>query len=336
MCLNGVNGKGLGIKAIAKHLNDRSIRNRGSSWTINSVHRILRAKTYIGEFVYGKNRIARGELPITIPVPEIIDKELFAQAQKALHSRDVEQIHVKAIRSSSLLTGIIKCGSCGRGMCVCTGKSGKYKYYACSTKLKKSTKLCDSKWISKSTVEELVEQVVLTQVITSENVKNVLKDVKQQLLKTRGTFATDLQKLSRQKKSIAQKLVSLYEQMAVRQNLIDDSYADYVSGLQMQLTDIQAQVKTIQAQNHLPLRKFGDKHIEAFVEAVRQLIREQNEETKKVLFSQLLSQVMVYSNKNELQLSGSNCRYCLWSQKQKRAPVIWCPLSYQYGGEIGI
>ena len=327
LCLDGVNGKGLGIKAIAKHLNDRNIRNRGSAWTINSVHRILRATTYIGEFVYGKNRIERGELPIKISVPLIVNKELFYQVQKALQSRDVEQIHTKAIRSNNLLTGIIRCGSCGKGMCICTGKSGKYKYYACMTKLKRSVELCDSKWIAKDTIEDLVEEVVLTQVVTSTNVKNVIKDVKQHLLKTRSSSATDLQKLSRHRNSIEQKLTNLYEQMAVRQNLIDDSYADYVSGLQSQLTDIQAQIRTLKAQNHLPLRKFGEKRIEAFVEAIRRLVREQNEEAKKVLFSQLLSEVRVYSNKNELKVSGSNLGLLSMVSKTKTGTSELVPAS---------
>lgn len=149
-----------------------------------------------------------------------------------MKSRDIERIHVKAIRSNNLLTGILKCGICGSGMTLSSGKSGKYKYYACTTKLKHSVDLCKSKWVPKEQLESLVLDAVLEKVITEDHLKQIIEDVKGQLNEKHSVHQAALLSLSRKQKSIDHKLESSYEQLAVRQDLMDASYADYLSNLQ--------------------------------------------------------------------------------------------------------
>ncbi len=323
LSLNGMRGKALGVKAIAKYLNDKAISNRGSKWSINAVHRLLCSTTYFGEFVFGKSRKDNKLPQVVVPVPPIIDRELFNSVQNGLQSRDVEQIHVKAIRSRSLLTGLIKCGNCGRGMTVATGKSGKYKYYACATKLKNGVSLCDSKWVSKPNLELEVEELILKQVITKDFILDIIDDIKVMLTSKHTQSESELLKLCRKLKSIQQKLENSYEQIAAKESLIDDSYADYLTGLQHQRAELQEKIDMIKAQGNLPIRKFGDKQIEVFVKVMRRLFREQDDEAKKILYLSLLQEVRVFPDK--LILKGSKLGMLAMVSKTKEGTRILVP-----------
>ncbi|MCG9642909.1 recombinase family protein [Vibrio parahaemolyticus] len=181
LSLTGTSGKGLGIKAIADFLNRHGFKYRGSSWSNNTVHKILTSTTYYGEFVFRK----KTDSPIVISVPAIIDKNKFIEVRKSLKERDAQQLWVKAIRSNNLLTGLLKCGICGGGMTVCSGKSGRYKYYACTKKLKKSVDLCQSKWVPKQELDQLVESTIIEHVINVTNIQAIIDEVKTELLSGR-------------------------------------------------------------------------------------------------------------------------------------------------------
>ncbi|MDB1123407.1 recombinase family protein [Vibrio algarum] len=303
LSLHGTNGKGLGIKAIAKHLDDKGLTNRTSKWSINSLHRILSSTTYYGEFLFRKGAKEKGKLPIIVPVPPIITKEIFEQVKYALEERDVAHIHTKSVRSTSLLTGIVKCGSCGAGMHVCSGKSGRYSYYACATKLKKNVKSCNSKWVPKEALDSLVEETVLTRILKREYIQEILGDVKMQIIGKKEDSKLEMLVLSRKKRTIEEKLGNIYEQLSLRQDLIDDSYAAFVSSMQKQLVDVKSKIKAKNAETRLPLKNFGEKQIGCFVDTLRQLISESDEEAKKALFLQILGEVKV--NTDQVEMSGS-------------------------------
>ena len=303
LSLNGTVGKGFGVKAISKYLNDNSILNRGSKWTTNSIHRILSSTTYIGEFVFGKNRSNADVPKVIVPVPAIIDKKMFNSVKQGLKQRDLEQIHVKSIRSNSLLTGLLKCGICGKGMMVATGKSGRYTYYACTKKIKSGVSLCNSKWVPKRALEEQVEEAIIEHVVNKEFIQSIIGEVKSTLTKNNSQSEPELLKLSRKLKLIQQKLDNTYDQIAMKQDLMDDSYAEYLAGLQNQRSELQGKIETIKAQGRLLLRKFGEKQIDNFVGVIRRVFKELDNDSKKALYLNLLKEVRVYPNK--ITISGS-------------------------------
>ena len=48
------------------------------------------------------------------------------------------------VNSPTLLTGLLKCGKCGAGMTLATGKGGRYRYYKCNTRIAKHNDDCDT------------------------------------------------------------------------------------------------------------------------------------------------------------------------------------------------
>src|SRR5262245_12220853 len=83
----------LGVKEIVKWLNTRGYRTRkGKAFSVGSLHRLLTNTVYIGQWKFNKTssktreRKADQEV-VEIPVPAIIDRDVFEQVQRQLHTR---------------------------------------------------------------------------------------------------------------------------------------------------------------------------------------------------------------------------------------------------------
>src|SRR6266851_8035874 len=73
---------------------------------------------------------------VAIPVPEIIPAKEFNLVQERLHSRRPSVTPPRITNSDVLLTGRLRCESCGGNMMLRTGtrkSGGRYRYYACAS-----------------------------------------------------------------------------------------------------------------------------------------------------------------------------------------------------------
>jgi len=50
----------------------------------------------------------------------------------------------RQVTNPTLLTGLLKCGGCGAGMTLVTGKGGKYRYYKCTRRIGQRIAACDN------------------------------------------------------------------------------------------------------------------------------------------------------------------------------------------------
>ncbi|MCW8194014.1 recombinase family protein [Proteobacteria bacterium 005FR1] len=168
LAYRGTSGFPYGVKKIATVLNEKGITRRGRMWNCSHVHRLLTDTSYIGERVFGKNRKRPDPYqgPIIVPVPAIISRDVFEHIQRSLKSRAPSSTTAKGLRSPSILTGLLKCGTCGCNMVVNTGKSGRYEYYKCSHKIKKTVRICECPTIRKDQLESRILQTIAQQVLT--------------------------------------------------------------------------------------------------------------------------------------------------------------------------
>jgi site-specific DNA recombinase len=83
----------LGVKEVVKWLNRSGYRTRrGDTFGVAGVHRILTNTVYIGQWQFNKTSSRTGqrkpeEEVVTIPVPGLIEPQVFEQVQRQLHAR---------------------------------------------------------------------------------------------------------------------------------------------------------------------------------------------------------------------------------------------------------
>lgn len=164
MCIK----KKMGLMRIANELNSRGLKNkRGNNFTIKNIYRILTEEVYQGTYYEFKEqwektgqktyRVTKNseEQWIGVPVPAIVTA---ADQQAAQIQLSKNSVNAKRNRHFDyLLTGILKCGICGKGMTAVSYERGdkRLKYYMCYGK--RVLKICpDSAYIPVDEIETAV------------------------------------------------------------------------------------------------------------------------------------------------------------------------------------
>ncbi|HTZ88369.1 MAG TPA: recombinase family protein, partial [Solirubrobacteraceae bacterium] len=144
-------GERLGTIAIANRLREEHAPAPGAGWGHPAVHRALTNPTYLGRIRW------RGQDFDSTHEP-LIERETFEQAQAILAERGIDISRRRGNRSDFLLSGVIRCGRCGRayiGMSA-RGKGGIYHYYACTARQKYGPKACSAERLSRQKLEDAV------------------------------------------------------------------------------------------------------------------------------------------------------------------------------------
>ena len=91
-----------------------------------------------------------------------------------LQSRNPKVLPPRVVTGPILLTGIATCASCGGGMTLRTGKTGRYRYYTCSTCARQGKSACKGRSIPMDKLDRLVTERLADRLLTPERVGNLL------------------------------------------------------------------------------------------------------------------------------------------------------------------
>jgi site-specific DNA recombinase len=190
----------MGVKAIVNHLNKNRIFTRnGGRWGIGQLHRILTRRTYIGEHQFNKRSKAKELKPaeevVTVAVPPLIDLETFEGVQKRLQANNPKVTPPRVVSGPNLLTGICYCGNCGGAMTLRTGKSGRYRYYACSIRARQGDTGCKGRAIPMDKLDRMVVNHIEERLLDPERIEEILAtllDRRQESIERRGQHIAEL------------------------------------------------------------------------------------------------------------------------------------------------
>ena len=148
--LNGHQGREMGCKEIVKHLTGTGLLMRGKPWNIHKTHTLLSDPLCMGDYFYNmRDSKANKQRPpvewVKTLIPAIIDAATFERVRAKRASRAPAKKAPRLVSSPTLLTGLLKCGVCGAAMTLVTGKSGRYKYYKCTSRHSQGNHACTSK-----------------------------------------------------------------------------------------------------------------------------------------------------------------------------------------------
>lgn len=192
MALYGTSYSGpMGMKAIAMKLNEEGCwPGRVKRWNKTHIHRLLTNPIYKGTKLYNENArdeqwLSRPAELITIPVPAIVTPEEFDALTEQLQRKDPRRGTSKAFSSPLLLSGIAFC-ACGAHMTLSTGRNRfgqTYRYYHCGREDRSGKIDCDGPRVPESTLDEMVIDSVITQVLDPQRIRTLLEKLREQLVK---------------------------------------------------------------------------------------------------------------------------------------------------------
>ena len=202
-----------GLVEIAKVLNNEGIIGpRGKSWGKTTIYKILTNEVYTGTLVWG--RTSNRNLPpvrVENAWPAVVDHDDFEQVKSKLKKRAFIFIHPKRVASNYLLSGIAKCGYCGKALVGQDAKGGQFHYYVCGTLLKKGSGSCPAQYINSRRFEELIINKIKGHILTYENLSQLVYLVNEEMDASAGEYHTRLNTVVNEINNVNSRLERLYD-----------------------------------------------------------------------------------------------------------------------------
>ena len=175
---------GYGLKEICRTLNDRGITNRGKRWSKGGLHYLLTNEAYTGTSVWGRTtKVEKAQDPVRVEGawPALVSRELFDAVQEAMRDRAPKVRRPARVGSRFLLSGLLKCGVCGRPYSGQGAKSGQFAYYICGTLFREGAGTCSARYLNASRVEEFVVEKIRERILTEETIVELVTLVAEEI-----------------------------------------------------------------------------------------------------------------------------------------------------------
>ncbi len=216
--------EGSGLMEIAKQLNREVISGpKGKGWMKTTIRKILRNEAYMGTLVWGRDSIR--DLPV-IRVenawPAIISRGTFNRAQILLRERSPANIHPKRVASRFLLSGLARCGHCGKALIGLDAKSGKFSYYVCGTLTKKGAGSCPARYLNSTRFENLVVAKIKEHVLTTESLTRLVHLVNEEMDSMATEYHQRLDSVIDDINEVDRRLERLYDALETGKLKLDD------------------------------------------------------------------------------------------------------------------
>ncbi len=238
LALEGDGASGpMGVKQITSHLNARHIFTRdGGRWGIGTVHRLLTRPTYIGRHEFNKRGKTKELKPadevIPVEVPPIIDQATFDAVQARMKARNPKVTPPQVVGGPTLLTGLIHCAKCGGAMTIRTGKGGRYRYYACSTKARQGPTACAGMAVPMEKLDALVANHLEKRLLDPKRLEEVLATVLDRRQERTGRRREHIAELNKRATETDLRLKRLYDAIESGVAVLDDpALKERITGL---------------------------------------------------------------------------------------------------------
>ena len=206
--------RGNGLKEICKALNDRGVTNRSKRWYKGTLHYVLRNEAYTGTAVWGKTSKA-GEAPDPVRVegawPALVSRELFEDVQQAMSERAPKVQRPGRVGSKYLLSGLLKCGVCGRPYRAQGAKSGQFAYYICGTLFREGAGTCSARYLNASRLETFVVEKIRERILNEQTIVALVTLVAEEIDAMAGELSGRLEVVEAELSDVRKRLEKLYE-----------------------------------------------------------------------------------------------------------------------------
>ncbi len=212
--------RGNGLAEICKEMNGRGITNRGRRWQKNVIHYLLTNEAYTGTAVWGvKSKDEKAGDPVRVENawPALVSRELFDAVQQGLHERAPAVQRPGRVGSQYLLSGLLRCGVCGKSYSAQGAKSGQFAYYVCSSLFREGAGACTARYLNAGKVEDLVIEKVRERILTEEIITELVTLVAEEIDNLAGEVNGRLTAITAELADVETRLENLYQALETQQ-----------------------------------------------------------------------------------------------------------------------
>ena len=206
--------RGSGLKELCKELNERGVTNRGKRWNKGGLHYVLRNEAYTGAAVWGKaSKGEKAQDPVRVEGawPALVSRALFEDVQQAMSERAPKVQRPARVGSQYLLSGLLKCGVCGKPYSAQGAKSGQFAYYICGTLFREGAGTCSARYLNAPKLETFVVEKIRERILNEETIVALVQLVAEEIDAMAGELAGRLEVVEAELGDVRKRLEKLYE-----------------------------------------------------------------------------------------------------------------------------
>jgi len=286
---------GKSLLDIVRELNSKGIpAPKGKAWNKTGLYAIITNEIYTGTMVWGMNS-KRGLEPVKVEgaVPVIIDKDAFYNVQRMLKERSPVKIHPKRVSSRFLLSGLAKCGYCGKSLVGQDAKSGKFSYYVCGTLNKKGAGSCRSRYLNSNRFEGIVIDRIKEFILTKENLTQLTNLVNEEIDNASIEQQDELALIAREENNVSFRLGKLYDAIETGKVNLDDlaPRIRHLRNRQVRLQDRRVELERILSDRRVELADLDT--VKEYVDNLRNVLDDSPLSEKRIFIRSFIKEVKV-------------------------------------------
>jgi len=292
--------RGLGAKEIARQLNEEGVAGpKGKPWNKSGVHYILTNEAYIGTLVWGVTSKS-GHKPEPVRVEgaweAIVDRETFMGVQEIIQQRAPRRTHPRRVSSQYLLSGLLKCGTCGKTMTGQEAKSGQFAYYVCGTLLRRGRNTCNAPYLNVRKLEAFVAEKIKERILTEDNLRKLVRLVNEELDSMSREYGERLGVIEAELAGVNRRLGRLYDALEMGKVSLDDlsPRIQHLRHRQDQLRAAREELGGVLAQRRVALDDVRE--IVKYVDDMRALLQEGSLAEQKTFIRSFVKEIIVGGN----------------------------------------
>jgi hypothetical protein len=176
-------------------------------------------------------------------VPAIVDERTFNTVQALLQSRSPKRVAPRIVNGPTSLAGVARCGYCGAGLVVNTGKGGAYRYYCCSRKMREGAMACQGMRVRMDRLDEIVVDEIAAHILAPGRLNDLLETCTQSSNERAGQIKDRLGQMRHSHKeteAAIKRLLTLVEKGLMDPE--DPSLRERLVGLKLQRDELAAEI----------------------------------------------------------------------------------------------
>ena len=168
---------------ITKTLNNEGISSpTGKSWRKTTLYKLLTNEVYTGTAVWGvQSKDKAPPVRVEDAFPALVSRETFNRVVALLESRSPVHSHPRRSASSYLLSGIVRCRTCGKALSGQESKSGQFAYYVCQSLTKQGSGACDAPRLNARKFEGMIVDQIRDNILTESNIRDLVRLVDEEM-----------------------------------------------------------------------------------------------------------------------------------------------------------
>lgn len=241
---------------------------------------------------------------VAIECPAIIDQIAF-EATAALRATRAPRVTAPRIVSGpTLLASVARCGMCGSGMTIRTGKGGRYSYYNCNAKVNGAAARCVCKGIRQEKLDAIVMSALERRLFQPDRLRVLLARMLEASADADEQRSRDLAQARASRTQAETRLRNLYELAADgHASMKDRTFAELLAEVKTRLASLTATIDLLESQTHRGARKITPGLIDRFAILIQERLSDADPVLRRGYVRLFVSEVTV--DANEIRITGS-------------------------------